>query len=524
MDAVVSHDEWRPRHSPWFIALGVMLGTFMQVLDTSIANIALPHIAGSLSATPDEATWVLTSYLVSNAIILPMTGWLGNYFGRKRLFIACVALFTVASALCGAAPNLPLLILARVFQGAGGGAMVPIAQAVLLESFPVNKRGTAMAIFTQGVVVAPIIGPTMGGWITDNYSWRWVFYINLPVGVLAILLAQWLVEDPPYIKRDKKATIDFIGLGLLALWLATLQITLDKGQEADWFGAEWIRWFVAISAVAMIGFIARELIVQHPLVDLHILKNRNFAVGVMLITIVVAILYGTTVELPLFLQTLMGYPALQSGYALSPRGIGAFFTTMLVGQLVGRVRNRWLMCVGFPVLAVASFMLSDINLQVSEAAVIWPSVINGVAVSFIFVPLTTATVAHLPQAKIGNATGLYNLMRNLGGSMGIAFVTTMIQRGAQTHQALMVGHLTATSPAFNHHLAVLQHVLARHTDSVTAVNQAYGLIYQILDRQAHLWAFSDNFRLFGWMALGCIPLIFLFKRVKRRKPAVTTVE
>jgi MFS transporter, DHA2 family, multidrug resistance protein len=525
MAATASHDEWRPRHSPWLIALGVMLATFMQVLDTSIANIALPHIAGSLSATPDEATWVLTSYLVSNAIILPMTGWLGNYFGRKRLFISCVALFTAASALCGAAPTLPLLILARVFQGVGGGAMVPIAQAVLLESFPANKRGTAMAIFTQGVVVAPIIGPTLGGWITDNYSWRWVFYINLPVGILAILLAHWLVEDPPYIKRNRKAAIDFIGFGLLAIWLATLQIVLDKGQEADWFAAEWIRWFTAISAVAMIAFIVRELTVKYPLVDLRILKNRNFAVGVMLITIIVAILYGTTVELPLFLQTLMGYPALQSGYALSPRGIGAFFTTMLVGRLVGRVRNRWLMCIGFPVLALGSFMLSDINLQVSEAAVVWPSVINGIAISFIFVPLTTAAVGHLPQAQMGNATGLYNLMRNLGGSVGIAFVTTMIERGTQTHQALMAGRMSPTDPAFTHRLALLQHALARHTDPTDAANQAYGLIYQTLNRQAHLFAFVDNFRLFGWLALGCIPLIFLFKRVRRRKGrAVAPVE
>ena len=524
MSEVVSHDEWRPRHSPWLIAVGVMLATFMQVLDTSIANIALPHIAGSLSSTPDEATWVLTSYLVSNAIILPMTGWLGNYFGRKRLLLWCVGLFTLASALCGAAPNLPFLILARVFQGVGGGAMVPIAQAVLLESFPSNKRGTAMAIFTQGVVVAPIIGPTLGGWITDNYSWRWVFYINLPVGILAILLAQWLVGAPPYIKRNRKAAIDFIGFGLLALWLATLQIILDKGQEADWFGSQWVCWFTVISIVAMVGFIAREFIVKYPLVDLRILKNRNFAVGVTLITIVVAILYGTTVELPLFLQTLMGYTALQSGYALSPRGIGAFFTTMLVGQLVGRVRNRWLMCIGFPFLALASFMLSNINLQVSEASVIWPSVMNGVAISFIFVPLTTAAVGHLPQAQMGNATGLYNLMRNLGGSVGIAFVTTMIQRGAQAHQALMARDLTPTSPVFMHQLTVLQHALTPHSNPITALHQAYGLMYQIVDRQAHLWAFVDNFRLLGWLALGCIPLIFLFKRVKRRKRAVAPVE
>jgi len=518
-------DEWRPRHNPWLIALGVMLATFMQVLDTSIANIALPHIAGNLSATTDEATWVLTSYLVSNAIILPMTGWLGNYFGRKRLLLWCVALFTLASVMCGAALNLPMLILARVFQGAGGGAMVPIAQAVLLESFPPNKRGMAMAIFMQGVVVAPIIGPTLGGWITDNYSWRWVFYINLPVGVLAMFLAQWFVEDPPYIKRDKKAAIDFVGFGLLALWLATLQIVLDKGQEADWFDAEWVRWFTGISAAAMIGFIAREFTVKHPLVDLRILRNRNFAVGLVLITVVVAILYGTTVELPLFLQTLMGYPALQSGYALSPRGAAAFVTTMVVGRLVGRIRNRWLMCVGFPVLAMASFMLSDINLQVSESAVIWPSVINGVAISFIFVPLTTATMGHLAREQMSNATGLYNLMRNLGGSFGIAFVTTMIARGAQAHQALMTGHLASANPAFTHRLAALQDTLARQSGPVTAPNQAYGLIYQMLDRQAHLWAFVDNFTLLGWLALGCIPLLFLFKRIQRgKKPAVTHVE
>jgi MFS transporter, DHA2 family, multidrug resistance protein len=519
------HDEWRPRHNPWLIALGVMLATFMQVLDTSIANIALPHIAGNLSATTDEATWVLTSYLVSNAIILPMTGWLGNYFGRKRLLLWCVALFTLASVVCGAALNLPMLILARVFQGAGGGAMVPIAQAVLLESFPPNRRGMAMAIFMQGVVVAPIIGPTLGGWITDNYSWRWVFYINVPVGVLAMFLAQWFVEDPPYIKRNKKAAIDFIGFGLLALWLATLQIVLDKGQEADWFGAEWVRWFTAVSAAAMIGFIGWEFTVKHPLVDLRILRNRNFAVGLVLITVVVAILYGTTVELPLFLQTLMGYPALQSGYALSPRGAAAFVTTIVVGRLVGRIRNRWLMCVGFPVLAMACFMLSDINLQVSESAVIWPSVINGVAISFIFVPLTTATMGHLPQEQMSNATGLYNLMRNLGGSFGIAFVTTMIARGAQAHQALMAGHLASANPAFTHYLSALQSALARQSGPATATNQAYGLIYQMFDRQAHLWAFVDNFTLLGWLALGCMPLLFLFKRIQRgKKPAVTHVE
>jgi DHA2 family multidrug resistance protein len=511
----IHHQEWHPRHSPWLVALGVMLATFMQVLDTSIANIALPHIAGSLSATTDQATWVLTSYLVSNAIILPMTGWLGNHFGRKRVFISCIGMFTFASALCGMALNLPMLILARVLQGAGGGAMVPIAQAVLLESFPVAKRGVAMATFSLAVIVAPIIGPTLGGWITDSYSWRWIFYINLPVGLLAMSLAEWLVEDPPYVKRNPKATIDFIGFGLLALWLATLQITLDKGQEADWFGAVWIRWFVAISAIAMIGFIVWEFKVEHPLVDLRILRSRNFAIGLILITINGVMLYGTTAELPLFLQTLMGYPALQSGYTMSPRGVAAFVTTLIVGRvLVGRIRTRWLLCFGFSMLSLTAFVLSNLTLQVSMASVIFPTVLNGVAVSFIFVPLTMATMSQLRQRQIGSATGLYNLMINLGGSVGIAFVTTMVARGSQAHQALMVGHLTPTDPAFRHQLHAAQAMLGRHSDPVTAAHQANALIYNGLNQQAHLWAFVDAFRVFGLMLLCCIPLIFLFKRIK----------
>ncbi len=515
MPGSVHHEDWHPRHNPWFIALAVMCATFMEVLDTSIANIALPHIAGSLSATTDEATWVLTSYLVSNAIILPMTGWLGNHFGRKRVLLSCVVLFTFASALCGAAVSLPTLILARVFQGIGGGAMVPIAQAILLESFPPQKRGAAMALFAQGVVVAPILGPTLGGWITDNYTWRWIFYINLPVGVLAVSLQKWLVEDPPYIKRNEKADIDFLGFGLLSVWLASLQIMLDRGQEADWFESNWICWLAAVSAAAFIGFLVREFTAEHPLVDLRVFRNRNFAIGIVLMTSLAAILYGTTAELPLFLQTLMGYPALQSGLAMSPRGCAAFVTTFIMGRLMGRILSRWLLCFGFTMLAVSSFMLSDITLQVSQARVIWPSIVNGIAISFIFVPLTTATMSQLGQRQIGNATGLFNLMRNLGGSIGIAFVTTMLARGAQAHQALMVGHLTPLDPPFTRRLAAVQHALAQHTDAVTAKTQAYSVIYSTLDHQAHLWAFADNFRLFGLLALAGIPLIFLFKRIQR---------
>jgi len=512
--------EWHPRHSPWLIAVGVMLATFMEVLDTSIANIALPHIGGNLSATPEEATWVLTSYLVANAIVLPTTGWLANHFGRKRVFITCIAAFTLASALCGLAVDLPTLILARILQGFGGGAMVPIAQSIMLESFPPAKRGAAMAMFAMGVVVAPVLGPTLGGWITDSYSWRWIFYINLPVGILAIFMAQWLVEDPPYIKRDAKATIDYIGFALMAIWLATLQIVLDKGQEADWFGTEWVRWFTAVSVLSFMGFIYWEFTTEHPLVDLRVFKNRNFTLGLILMTTLAAILYGTTAQIPLFLQTLMGYPALQSGYAMSPRGIAAFFTTICVGRLVGRVRSRWLLCVGFTLLAVSSFMLAGVNLQAARINIIWPSVVNGIAISFIFVPLTATTMSQLGQREIGNASGLYNLMRNLGGSIGIAFVTTMLARGAQSHQALMVGHLAPDNPAFVQQLAVAKTMLGRHADAATATKQAYSGLYSLLDQQAHLWAFVDNFFMFALLALAGIPLIFLFKRVNyARKPA-----
>jgi DHA2 family multidrug resistance protein len=517
------HEEWKPRHSPWLIALGVMLATFMEVLDTTIANIALPHVAGSLSATPEEATWILTSYLVANAIVLPTTGWLANHFGRKRVFMSCIVIFTVASMMCGLAWSLPSLILARIFQGIGGGAMVPIAQAIMLESFPRQKRGAAMAIFAQGVVVAPILGPVLGGWITDSYSWRWIFYINLPVGILAFFMAEWLVEDPPYIQRNTKASIDYVGLGLLIVWLATLQILLDKGQEADWFNTDWVRWFTLISVLAFIGFIWWEFTTAHPLVDLRVFKYRNFTVGLFLMLTLAGILYGTTAQIPLFLQTLMGYPALQSGYALSPRGVAAFITTFFVGRIVGKMRARYMLLLGFSLLAVSSFMLSRVNMEIAQIDIIIPSVINGIAISFIFVPLTTATMSQLHQQQLGNATGLYNLTRNLGGSIGIAFVTTMLARDAQRHQALMVGHLTATDRPFVQQLAAAKEMLAQHADPVTATHQAYAAVYSLLDQQAHLWAYVDNFFTFGLAALCGLPLIFLFRRVTAPQKTTETV-
>ena len=326
--------EWRPTVNPWIIAASVMSATFMEVLDTSVANVALPHIAGSLSASTDEATWVLTSYLVSNAIILPATGWLSSLFGRKRFLIICIVIFTISSGLCGAATSLPMLIVARILQGAGGGALQPIAQAVMLESFAPEKRGAAMAVYGMGVVVAPIIGPTLGGWITDNYSWRWVFYINLPVGVLAVMMSKLFLEDPPYIKNAVVKAIDYVGFGLMAVGLAAFEIVLDKGQQEDWFASPLIVGLTVVAVVTIVIFVIWELKVDSPIVDVRIFKNRNFAVGASLMAVVGAVLYGTTALLPLFLQTLLGYPAVQSGMAVSPRGIGSMIAMIDPGRAV----------------------------------------------------------------------------------------------------------------------------------------------------------------------------------------------
>ena len=503
-----AHGNWAPSVNPWIVAVSVMLATFMVVLDSSVANVALPHMAGNLSATTDESTWVLTSYLVSNAIVLPASGWLASMIGRKRLLMLSIAMFTVSSLICGAAVSMPMLILARVLQGAGGGGMQPIAQAVLLESFPVEKRGAAMAAYGMGVVVAPIIGPTLGGWITDSYSWRWIFYINLPLGVLALFMVNLFVEDPPYIRASLKRRIDYAGFLAMALWLGSLQLVLDKGQEDDWFAATWIWVATALSLAAMAAFIWRELAVADPIVNLRVLKNRNFSAGTLITAAYGVILYGVTAMLPLFLQTLLRYPALQSGLAVSPRGLGSFLSMFVVGRLVSVVDNRVLLAFGFIILAISAAMLGQINLEIAMSSVAWPNVINGFASGFIFVPLTTMAMGTLRKREMGNATGIYNLMRNIGGSVGIAVVTTLLARGAQTHQSILVGHLSMANPAFQRELGAFE-------QGVTT-QQAYGLIYAELIRQSTLLAYMDIFRLLAGLALAAIPLILIFQRVRRK--------
>ncbi len=512
---------WQSSVNPWIIAAAVMLATFLEVLDTSVANVALPHIAGDLSAGTDESTWVLTSYLVSNAIVLPMTGWLSVMFGRKRLLITCIFLFTLASAGCGMATSLSWLILARVIQGAAGGALQPLSQAILLENFPPAKRGIAMAVFGMGVVVAPIVGPTLGGWLTDNYSWRWAFYINLPLGVLAIMLCQAFLEDPPYVRaghRQRARSIDYIGFGTMAIWLATLQIILDRGQQDDWFNATWICWASAISLVAMCFFIYWEFRVAHPLVNLRVLGNRNFAVGTMLIGIVGIVLYSTIALLPLFLQNLMGYPALNSGLALSPRGFGSIVAMLIVGRLVGKIDTRLLIALGFGLLTYSCWLLGNINLQIASMNVTWPNILSGAALGFVFVPLTTVTMGDLPNEQMGNATGIFNLMRNLGGSFGISMATTLLARSSQVHQTMMSSHLTPYDPQVQQHLQSAISTFSQGGDPVAAHSQALGMLYGTLVRQAALWSYVDAFRFLAFLCLACIPLVLLLKNVRRGRP------
>ncbi|WP_243362099.1 DHA2 family efflux MFS transporter permease subunit [Fundidesulfovibrio terrae] len=510
---------WRPSVNLWVIAMSVMLPTIMEVLDTTMANVALPHMAGNLSASEDEATWVLTSYLVSNAIVLPMTGWLSVRMGRKRFLLTCVVLFTMASAMCGAATSMPMLILARILQGAAGGALQPLSQSILMESAPPEKRGVAMAIFGLGVVVAPVIGPTLGGWVTDNYSWRWMFYINLPVGVLAYLMCQTFVEDPPYLAEARKrmASVDYIGFAIMAVWLTTLQIVLDKGQREDWFEAPWILWFSVLSAVSMLAFIVWELKAEHPIVNLRVFKNANFATGTAMMTLLGMVLYATITLQPLFLQGLMGYSALDSGLALSPRGIGAIISMMIVGKLIGKVDSRILIGIGFTILAATSLHFAGINLDITSAHIAWPNVIMGLSLGLIFVPLTTTAMGGLPVEQMGNASGIFNLMRNIGGGVGISIVTTMISRDAQTHQNILCANMAPTNPVFQQYLHSITAFMAQSCDPVLAKAKALGVLQGLLGQQAALMAYIDNFRLLGIISIICIPGVLILRRAA--KPA-----
>jgi DHA2 family multidrug resistance protein len=522
---------WKPKSNPWLIAVTVTLATFMEVLDTSIANVALPHIAGGLGASQDEATWVLTSYLVANAVILPASAYLTTFLGRKRFYMICVILFGISSALCGLAPSLPLLIFFRVMQGAGGGGLAPSEQAILADTFPPAKRGQAFAVYGLAVVCAPAIGPTLGGYITDNFDWRWIFFINVPISIFSLFLTNRIVEDPPHIVEEVKKMrkrglkLDYVGFGLLALGFGSLEFVLDKGQEDDWFGSRLITTFVILCVTSLIALIVWELVQirrkQRPILDLTLFKQRNFAMSFVLMFVLGVVLFGTTVMIPQFVQSLLGYTAEQAGLVISPGGLTVMLMMPVVGILVSRVDPRWLIVYGFSVSAAALFTMLTLNLGVSYSYIAWLRVFQAAGLAFLFIPINTLSYTGIPMTKNNDVSGLTNLARNIGGSVGTAFVVTWLARRQQFHQDRLGAWISQNSATVQSHVDGMGRYLLEHGGKVSSLVQgralAQGNLYSQLLRHATMLAYLDVIKVLALTMLCLVPLVFLMKRPPKAK-------
>jgi DHA2 family multidrug resistance protein len=505
---------WRPAANPWLIAVTVSLAAFMEVLDTAIANVALPHIAGNLGASNDQSTWVLTSYLVANAIVLPITGWLVSFFGRKRFFMTCMAIFTISSLFCGIAPNLGFLLLFRVLQGAGGGGLQPMAQAILADTFPPEKRGLAFSIYGITAVCAPAIGPTLGGWLTDTASWRWIFLINLPVGILALLLVYRLVQDPPHIVRRKRSEIklDYVGFSLLALGVGALQIMLDKGQEDDWFGSHFIITLAFVAVICLTVLVVYEWFHDDPIVDVRLFKNANFAAANMMMFMVGAISFATTVLMPQFLQTLMGYTAQSAGMVLSLAALLLLIELPIVGRLIGQFQLRYLIAVGWFMLAIGMYISTQrLDLLLSFSSATSLRIYQYLPLGFVFVPATTAAYIGIRQDKSNAVAGLVNFTRNIGSSVGTSIVTTMIVRRSQYHHSVLATG-TGTGRFQDAVSGLAQQLIHAGLSADSAMQQARARIYGALQAQAAALAYIDNYWILGVAALVMFFLSFVLKK------------
>jgi DHA2 family multidrug resistance protein len=507
---------WTNGRNPWLIALVVTMATFMEVLDTSIANVSLPHIAGDLSVSMDESTWVLTSYLVANAIVLPISGWCSNRFGRKRFYMTCVALFTISSFLCGMAPSLPVLVLCRILQGIGGGGLGPSEQSILADTFPPQKRGQAFAMYGMAVVLAPAIGPTLGGFITDHFAWRWVFFINVPVGLLSIFLTSRIVTDPPHVIEAKKHVggVDFTGLGLIAVGLGALELVLDKGQEEDWFHSNFIVGCTIVGVVVLTSFVVWELRHPHPIVEIRLLFSRSFAVANLMMLVLGLSLYGTTVLLPQFTQTMMGYTAQLAGMALSPGGFTVILLMPIVGALIGRVDARKMLAFGFAVISLSLFyMAHTLYTGLDFVSVMKLRIYQSVGMAFMFVPINTLAYVGIPQQKNNSVSGIINLSRNMGGDIGIALVTTLLARRSQIHQASLSGYADPYHAAFDSRLASMTAGLeAKGSSHADALQRAMATIYRMLQKEAVSLAYTDVLYIMGIGTACMLPLLFLLKK------------
>ena len=502
----------------WIVAITVMLPTLIEIVDTSVVNVSLDHIRGSLSAGIDESTWTITSYLVSNAIIIPISGWLSRFFGRKHYLIFSISLFTFSSFMCGSSWNLQSLVFFRVLQGLGGGALQPISQAILLETFPPHQHGMAMAIFGVGIMFGPIIGPLMGGWITDNWSWNWIFYINVPIGIISILMTLFFIIDPPYMQRIKMK-IDYWGLLFLVIGLGCLQIVLDKGEREDWFSSGFITWMSYISISSLIMFILVEFFTENPIVNLRTFKNLSFSTGNIIMFFVFFNLFGSIVLLPIYLQTLMGYTSFLAGLALGPGGIATMIAMPIAGKLVTKINPKAVLAFGIAVAGYSVHMMAQFNLQADFNTIFWPRVVMGIGMGFLFIPLTTMTMSSIRKEEMGNATAIFNLLRNLGGSFGVAFITTMLARRAQFHQVHLVEHLTPFDRNFQIALPNISQILQGRGFIPSLSDQgSLGLIYGEVIKQASMLSFNDAFYLLSTMMMLILPLVLLMKKGEAHGP------
>ncbi|MBM3221863.1 MAG: DHA2 family efflux MFS transporter permease subunit [Candidatus Rokubacteria bacterium] len=497
------------------VSITTMMATILVMLDVTIANVALDHMRGSLSAGVDEITWVLTSFLVANAISLPITGWLTDLMGRKRLFIVATALFTLTSAAAGAAPNLLFIVIARFIQGLAGGPLVPLSQATMIETFPPNQRGMAMSVWGIGIMFSPIIGPTLGGWITDNWSWRWVFYINVPIGIAAVVLAGLFAPEPAA-ARPAVRRVDVPGLLFLVIGVSALQFVLDRGQREDWFASPLIGWLSVIAAMALVALIVRELRAEEPVVDLRVLRHPTFAMATAGMFVMSIAFYGIMVLSPLFTQILMGYTALLAGMVLAPGGVATLLTMPIAGVLLNRIDPRWIIVAGCGLNAYAMYLMATLTLEASYWQIMLPRFIQGLGIGFCFVPLSTVALAAVPLRELGHASGLFNFTRTIAGSIGIAAMATMLERGAQVHQARLSAHVSLYDPdVWERFHALAAGFAARGSDAATADQQAWAQLYEIVQREALSLSFIDNFWRLVWIFVAVIPFILFLNRKQR---------
>ena len=513
-EVLTENAEWKPSRGPWIIAIPTIFAAFMFVLDETIANVALPHMAGTFSVSRQESTWILTSYIVASGIMITAVDWFCKLMGRKHFFMMSICIFTISSFLCGIANSIEMIIFARIMQGLGGGGLLPVSQAVLLEGFPKEQRGKAMATFGLVVVVAPIIGPVLGGWITDSWNWPWIFFINVPIGIFTVYLAHLFLEDPPYAKKQKNVYFDKLGFLFLTSWLISMQVIFDKGNDADWFNAPWICKLVVFCVLSFILFIISQIYQKKPLVDLTVFKDKNYSIGTLIQVVIMGVMLGSMMLLPQFLQIMMGYNAFRSGLAIMPRGCGAMCAVIIYGAFANKLDERLTVALGLFLIGFGGLYFGFLNLDIASINIAIPNFIYGFGMTFAMIPIIALSVVTLKNSQMTNASGIQSMLKNIGGAVGTSVTATLVSRYAQIHQAYMVDGLNEFNPVFAERIAQTTAALSQYTHHTVANYMAQYSIYGTMIKQANLWGFMEAFRICGILAIIIIPLLLLLKKIK----------